>query len=350
MAEHRLPVLDHLVTLTDDVGIFQHARFDIPNRSFGYCTDDVARALVVAVEATRGRATELIGAKLVTTYLSFLVDAQLPDGAFHNFMGYDRRWQDHRGTDDSLGRAVWGLGHAILRAPRDGWRRVAREVFDRALVHVDALPHLRARAYAALGLVAVALADPSDTQIASLLRKTVEPISAALHAHAGPGWTWCEPVMTYDNARICEALIRAGMVLNDRALLNDGLAMLQYYAGIVIEGPMFVPIGNDGWYPRGGDRARFGQQPLEAAAMVSACLAAQAATGDDRYRGWARTAGDWYFGRNTHGFMMVTNGGCRDGIDPTGVSPNMGAESTLAYLMSAISLAGDKANDLRIAR
>ena len=129
MANARLPVLDHLVTMTDDVGMFQHARFDIPNRSFGYCTDDVARALIVAIESTRVRATEEIGAKLVSTYLAFLYDAQLPDGWFHNFMGYDRRWQDHRGTHDAFGRAMWGLGHCIARAPRDAWKRVARELF-----------------------------------------------------------------------------------------------------------------------------------------------------------------------------------------------------------------------------
>ena len=110
MPNARRPVLDHLVTMTDDVGMFQHARFDVPNRSFGYCTDDVARALMVAVEATHDRATEQIGAKLVTTYLAFLLDAQLPDGWFHNFMGYDRRWQDHRGTHDSLERRVSTVG------------------------------------------------------------------------------------------------------------------------------------------------------------------------------------------------------------------------------------------------
>ncbi len=350
MPTARRPVLDHLVTMTDDVGMFQHARFDVPNRSFGYCTDDVSRALMVAVEATRDRATEQIGAKLVTTYLAFLLDAQLPDGWFHNFMGYDRRWQDQRGTHDSLGRAVWGLGHCIARAPRDAWRRVARELFDAALPHVAGLPHLRSRAYAALGLVAVASAEPGDAQITAALRAAVTPIANAYHAQASPDWRWCEETMTYDNARLCEALIRAAVVLGDHALLRTGLSMLDFYAHIVVEDGMFVPIGNDGWYPRGGERARFGQQPLEAAALVAAALAACDATGDSRYRDLATVAGDWYFGRNTHGFLMVTNGGCRDGIDRNGVSPNMGAESTLAYLMSALALAASQQQPLRIAR
>jgi hypothetical protein len=339
-----------LVTMTDDVGMFQHARFDIPNRSFGYCTDDVARALIVAVEATRVRATEQIGAKLVTTYLAFLLDAQLPDGWFHNFMGYDRRWQDHRGTDDSLGRAVWGLGHCVARAPRDAWRRVAREQLVAALPHISGLLHLRSLAYSALGLAAVAAAEPGDGRITDALRSAAGRIAAAFHATAVPDWQWCEGTMTYDNARLCEALIRAGTVLGDHSLLRDGLAMLDFYAAVVVEDGMFVPIGNDGWYPRGGERARFGQQPLEAAALVSAALAASDATGDSRYRDLATVAGDWYFGRNTHGFLMVTNGGCRDGIDRNGVSPNMGAESTLAYLMSALAIATARQQSLRIAR
>jgi hypothetical protein len=350
MPNSRRPVLDHLVAMTDDVGIFQHARFDVPNRSFGYCTDDVARALIVAIEAARDRAGEQIGARLVTTYLSFLFDAQLPDGWFHNFMGYDRRWQDLRGTEDSFGRAVWGLGHCVARAPRDAWRQAAREHLVAALPHVPQLGHVRSSAYCALGLAEAASAEPGDARIAAALRAAVTPVSAAYHAVATTDWRWCGDTMTYDNGRLCEALIRAGVVLGDRALVREGLEMLAFYASVVIEDGMFVPIGNHGWYARGGERARFGQQPLEAAALVAAALAAHAATGDAQYQTLAGVAGDWYFGRNSHGFLMVTNGGCRDGIDASGVSPNMGAESTLAYLMSAIALAEAQPLGLRLAR
>jgi hypothetical protein len=343
------PVLDHLVTMTDDVGVFQHARHDIPNRSFGYCTDDVARGLIVAVEAARRRSTEAAGAKLTSTYLGFLHDAQQSDGWFHNFMGYDRRWQDTRGTDDSFGRAMWGLGYAAARAPRDSWRRVAREVFDRGLPHVAGLPHLRSRAYAALGIVTLAAAAPHEL-LDGHLRDAVAPIVAAYRAVATAGWAWCEPVMTYDNARLCEALIRAGSWLRDDALVQTGLEMFAFLASIVVEDGMFVPIGNDGWYPRGGERARFGQQPLEAASFVDAALAAHSVSGSARDRDLAEAAGAWFFGRNTHRALMVAGGGCRDGIDAHGASENMGAESTLAYLMSAITLAEERRNDLRLAR
>ena len=265
MPSRREPVLDHLIALTDDVGVFQHAHSTIPNRANGYCTDDVARALIVAVEAARDRATEQAGIKLGTTYLAFLHDAQLPDGWFHNFMGYDRRWQDRRGTEDSFGRAVWGLGHCAAWAPRDGWRMVARKQLTAALPCLAGLEHLRPRAYAALGLAAVAAAAPGDMQVTAALRAAVAPIAAAYQAVATPEWRWCDDHLTYDNARLPEALIRAGAVLGDEALLRTGLEMLDFYAGIVIEDGIFVPIGNAGWYARGGPRARYGLVVVETA-------------------------------------------------------------------------------------
>jgi hypothetical protein len=343
------PALDHLVAMTDDVGMFQHARHDIPNRQFGYCTDDVSRALIVAVEASRNRTTEPVATKLIATYLGFLHDAQQNDGWFHNFMGYDRRWQDSRGTDDAFGRAMWGLGHAAARAPRESWRTVAREAFDRGLPHVADLPHLRSRAYAGLGILARIAEDP-DLQLLAALRTAVTPIADAYRATAAPGWLWCENVMTYDNARLCEVLVRAGSRLGVDDLLDAGLSMFRFLASILVEDGVFVPVGNDGWYPRGGTRARFGQQPLEAAAFVDAALAVYAVTGDPGDRALADIAGAWFEGRNTHKTLMVSNGGCRDGIDADGPSDNMGAESTLAYLMSAMARANVRRADLRIAR
>jgi hypothetical protein len=343
------PVLDHLVAMTDDVGVFQHARHDIPNRGFGYCTDDVARALIVAVEASRRDWTEAIGARLTATYLGFLTDAQQLDGWFHNFMGYDRRWQDTRGTDDSFGRAMWGLGVAAARAPRDSWRSVARDAFDRGLDNVAELPHLRSRAYAALGILALLETEPSQA-LDDLLRTAVTPIVEAYEATAGPDWRWCHDVLTYDNARLCEVLVRAGDRLHDETLLSAGIDMFEFLASIVVEDGLFVPIGNDGWYPRGGVRARYGQQPLEAASFVDAALAVHAVTHNARDRGFADVAGAWFFGRNTRSANLVQNGGCRDGLDVHGASANMGAESTLAYLMSAITLADERRSELRLVR
>ncbi len=151
MRTYRRPALDHLLAMTDDVGLLQHATLDVPNRSCGYCTDDVGRALIVACDAAARRGTEADGARLVTTYLAYLHDAQLPDGSFHNFMGYDRRWQDHAGTPDAVGRAIWGLGYAERYAPRETWRAVAGRMRAHALAAIPAMTYVRSRAYAALG-------------------------------------------------------------------------------------------------------------------------------------------------------------------------------------------------------
>ncbi|MDB5072089.1 MAG: glycosyltransferase, group [Candidatus Eremiobacteraeota bacterium] len=356
MRTYRWPALDHLLVMTDDVGVVQHATFDVPNRSCGYCTDDAGRGLIVACDAAARADSEADGARLVTTYLAYLHDAQLPDGWFHNFMGYDRRWQDREGSPDAVGRAIWGLGYAECHAPRDTWRAVAGTMRRRALDAVRRMTYVRSRAYAALGLVHALAAKPADEPaVRAVLDESLAMIADAFDAHAGPGWQWCEDVMTYDNARLCEALLRGGTALANERYVRIGLAMLSFYSAAVIEddpltgAAVFVPVGNDGWYPRGRQKSRRGQQPLEAAALVDAAFAALDITGDERWRSVAETAHDWYFGHNTGRIAVATETGCRDGLDHSGVNANMGAESTICYLMSAIALANRSTTMLRLA-
>jgi hypothetical protein len=336
----RYPVLDHLVTLTDDVGVVQHAIHDIPNRSTGYCTDDVSRALMVALAAAANRELHDVAMKLAEIYLAYLYDAQLADGRFHNFMGYDRRWLDIVGTQDSFGRALWSVGFGMRYAPRDSWRRVCSLVFERAFQVVSTLEYDHSRAYAIIGMShAYEARRRDDATLAHAILCEAEALAESYMKHSAPDWDWFEPVMTYDNARLCEALLRAGGILDEPRLIKIGLDTLRFYESVTVENRIFVPIGSQGWYPRGGVRARYGQQPLEAAAMVDAALVAADLTGDARWEGVAEVAHDWYFGRNNLGALLVMNGGCRDGIDDHGISTNMGAESTLAYLSSAIALA-----------
>ena len=347
----RYPSLDHLLTLSDDVGIIQHATHDIPNRSTGYCTDDVARALIVAIAAIDHVPTTADATRLASIYLAFLHDAQLGDGWFHNFMGYDRCWQDDRGSTDSFGRALWSLGFTMRFAQRDSWRRVASRLFEQALPHIDGLAYLRSRAYAGLGIAhAIDAKSKNEGELRDKLDRIAWSLAGAYDACAGPGWTWCEDAMTYDNARLCEILIRAGTVLENRRYLGVGMAMLNFLEGVVIENGVFAPVGNQGWFPRGGVKAKYGQQPLEAASLTDAALAAREATGDPRWTRTAQAAHDWFFGRNTHDALMVTGGGCRDGIDEFGPNPNMGSESTLAYLACAIAMAERSGRALEIAR
>ncbi|BDE05933.1 hypothetical protein WPS_12090 [Vulcanimicrobium alpinum] len=356
MRAHRWPSLDHLRALTDDVGILQHATLDVPNRSCGYCTDDVGRALIVACESAASDPHDRDAARLVSTYLAYLHDAQLPDGWFHNFMGYDRRWQDDRGTPDAVGRAIWGLGHAERYATRATWRALAGSLRRRALDGVAQMEYVRSRAYAILGLVQ-SLATHPDDELA--LRAAIDAAAAAIadeyDLHRAADWEWCEPTMTYDNARIPEALLRAGEALRSERYRAAGLAMLAFYARVtMVPSPhalgatIFEPVGNAGWYPRGGTKARFGQQPLEAAAMVDAAIAAHALQDGAGWLDVAETAHAWYLGANAHGATLAHDGGCCDGLDAEAINPNRGAESTVSYLMSAIALAKRSPATLRI--
>ncbi|MGB6984390.1 MAG: hypothetical protein WBD74_00285 [Candidatus Aquilonibacter sp.] len=326
-----LPPLDHVLTLTDDVGIIQHAHETVPDRSTGYCTDDVARALIVMLMRLRRVANDADALRLAAIYLAFLYDARLPDGRFHNFMSYGRAWLDEVGTQDSCGRAMWSLGYAARFAPHESWRRVSAQLLDRALDSVDWLEHPRAQSYAVLGITHALRADATLARTRALQTLTRSLVARYDREHQRD-WEWFEPVMTYDNARLPEALLRAGLALDDRHLLETGRSTLQFLERTVFEDGIFVPIGNDGWFRRGGPRARFAQQPLEASAMVDAELAAFDAFADPAHRAAAAIAAAWYNGKNLLGATMAHGGGCYDGLETDGPNRNMGAESTLAYL------------------
>ena len=335
--------------LTDDVGIIQHALENVPNRKFGYCTDDVARAFMVVLAYLRLAPNDKLAARSASTYLAFLQHAQLDDGRFHNFMDYDRRWLDEVGTQDSCGRAIWGLGYGVANAPGKVTRRVCATLLDRTLPSLESLEYLRSRAYAALGF-AYAYAASREQKYAAALRQLADSILAAYEATAEPAWPWFEETMTYDNARLPEALIRAGEALQEPRYGQTGLAALSFYESVTMENGIHVPIGNDGWYVRGGHRARYVQQPLEACAMVDAELAAFDATGAARHVSIAEAALEWYYGKNSRGVVMAAGGGCLDGLGEDSVNPNMGAESTLALLSAAYSMAARRARVLRAVR
>jgi len=345
------PSLDHLIALSDDVGVIQHAVSDLPNRETGYCTDDVARAFLVAVISANFDRLREPAVRLGRIYLAFLHHAQREDGQFRNFMGYDRAWLDEVGTEDSNGRALWAIGYGMRYAPRPEWRDVCRRMLELALPNVARMTHLRSRAYAAIGLVhAFEALDRRSPGIEATLRSIAQELIERRDAVRSDGWDWFEDHMTYDNARLPEALLRIGSVLDERAWVEAGLRTLDFYESVVLEGGVFVPIGNDGWHSRGGRRARFGQQPLEAAAMIDACLEAYGITGLLRYLRAAESAFAWFHGTNSENLEVVNGAGCRDGLERNWVNENMGAESTLAYLASALAVAQPSRNVLRIAR
>ncbi len=341
--------LDHLVTLSDDVGVIQHAIESVPNRSTGYCTDDVARALIVVLARLRVVPSDDRARRLASIYLAFLSDAQRDDGRFHNFMSYDRRWLDDVGTNDSNGRALWGLGYAVRYAGDDAWRRVAQRLFRRGLAALEWLEYPHAEAFAMLGL-GHAFETGAQRAYAAALRALAERSVLRLEAVSTHDWRWFEERMTYDVARLPEALLRAGTALGEAGFSESALSALSFYESVVLEDGIFVPIGNRGWYRHGGERARYDQQPLEASAMIDAELAAFDSTGDARHRTAARTAMGWYEGRNSEGIVMEHRGGCYDGLSAGAANRNMGAESTLALLSAGYAFAVRRKSQIAVAR
>ena len=328
--------LDHLRALSDDVGVLQHATYQIPDRDHGYCTDDNARALITTLKLRpHAEDVEYLDAAVIR-YLAFLRHAfNRETGAFRNFMGYDRRWHERIGAPDSNGRAAWAAGE-LARSARDSRLRAAGlGLLHQALPHLTEVPDLRSQAASLLGLCAALEEFEGDRvlkEFQSLLTdKLLQPF---LVCAEDADWNWPEDVLTYANALLPRALIVSGAALDRGDVVDLGIKSLSWLANAQHIDGHFAPIGNQGWYPRDGVRARFDQQPIEAAASVSAYTAAFRVTEDKVWIDRAVRAFRWFLGYNDAGVSLYDGrtGGCRDGLSNTGANENQGAESTLAWL------------------
>jgi glycosyltransferase involved in cell wall biosynthesis len=343
--EQRLPqiYLQHLRRLTDDTGILQHARFTVPNRAHGYCVDDNARALIVAARASDLYRSDSSLIDLCSLYLSFLDDAfDTESGRFRNFMSYERKWLDDIGSEDSHGRALWALGVMA------GWGRDLGQVALATQLLHDALPALegfsdsRAIAFPILGMQAYLRKNHNDRQILRLLKALGDRLLNRFRQFATTDWQWHEAALTYDNARLPEALMACGRVTGDDDMVQTGVNVLGWLRDIQLDpsGGWFTPVGNQGWYPKSGSKAQYDQQPLEAAAMIGASIEAYECTQRDEWPQLASICFNWYLGKNDQQIQLYdyTSGGCRDGLTRHGANANQGAESTLSYLSSLLAV------------
>jgi glycosyltransferase involved in cell wall biosynthesis len=343
-APDEMPIikLDHMQRLTDDTGILQHALFTVPNYNEGYATDDNARALIVStLLESLGEQVSLAHA-LASRFLAFLWYAfDHRNGYFRNFLGFDRRWLENRGSDDSHSRALWGLGMVMALSKHAGLKALAGRLFGLALPKVPAMTSPRAWAYALLGMDGY-LKEFSGDRAAQNARQTLTTKLLDLFDRTASGeWLWFENVLTYANASLAHGLLVAGAGMRRDDALEVGLKTL----GWLVEKQRderghFVPVGSNGFYPRGGERARFDQQPIEADVTISACLEAYRLTGDSQWHKEARRAFEWFLGRNDLGVPLYdpASGGCCDGLHADRVNQNQGAESTLAFLHSLLEL------------
>lgn len=338
---HTLPEvnLEHLRRLTDDVGILQHAVYTVPDRRFGYTTDDNARALIATVLHW-----DLFGdgeiLDLMHIYFSFLHHAQREDGWFRNLLTYERAFLSEGDSEDAQGRAIWALGWAVKSKLPDDLLALSITMFQRALPTFGKLSAPRARAFAVLGAAYYLERFPGDTGVRTAMQEVFSKLHGTFVEGAEEEWPWPEEALTYDNARLPQALIAAGKVLGNEEAVRLGLRSLEWLIGVQTDpqGKHLSLVGNQGWYPKGGEKAKFDQQPLEAAALVDACREAALITGDPRWWREMERAFSWFLGYNDLGVPLYdfTTGGCHDGLQATGVNRNQGAESTVSWLISLL--------------
>ena len=339
-APRQLPELklDHLSRMTDSTGIFQHAFFTVPNFSEGYCTDDNARAFILAVLLDVLKEEPVRMRTLATTYAAFLHHAFDPKTKrFHNHLSFDRRWIDEQGSEDCHARALWALGLGAGRSPHRSFQIMAGQLFAQALPAVTGFTSPRAWAYGLMGIHEY-LRRLSGDRAVNQIRETLTTLLMGLFDRTTqPDWPWFEEELTYDNAKLAQSLILSGHDTSQPAVLERGLKTLRWLAEVqTSEHGHLRPIGSNGFYRRGGARALFDQQPIEAHAMVSASLAAYRVTSDPWWFEQAQRAFDWFLGWNDLGLELYSpsTGGCRDALHVDRVNGNQGGESTLAFLLS----------------
>jgi glycosyltransferase involved in cell wall biosynthesis len=350
----RLPAikLDHLFRMTDQTGMVEHAVFVVPNYPEGYTSDDNARALIVTtlleemgVHAPAG------SADLASRYLAFLWHAFDPiTKRFRNCLGYECQWQEPEGSEDSHGRALWGLGTVLGRSKNAGLRGAAGRMFELAVPAAVEFKSPRACAFALLGLQEYLDSFSGDRAALSASDSLANRLLNSYRSHRSDDWKWFENGLAYSNARLPQALIRAGVRAANDEMVSAGLEALDWLVTIQrceVKGH-FVPIGSHGFYSKTTEKARFDQQPVEACAVVSACLQAYRATGKNRWRKEAWCAFNWFLGDNDLQIALYdpATGGCRDGLHPDRANENQGAESTLSFLMALLEMRQlEEAND-----
>lgn len=342
------PPLDHLQRLTDDTGLYQHAKFVIPNRQHGYCTDDNSRAVVAMAKYYRQYA-EPEALRLFDIYLSFLIHAQNEDGTFKNFMNFDRTWVEGEPEHDSLGRALWAFGSIMPKPPLPKYLPIIKDYFDKTVHHVPSLS-MRGMAYSIFGMAHYLQQFPGASEIKRYLTIAADHLLDQYQTNSHKDWQWFEDILTYDNAVLCDAMFTASMALDNEKYLQAAQRTCDFLLENIYTGEHFSYIGCKGWYERGGKRAKFDQQPLEVAGTTMMLKSAYTVTGDPKYLKLQRKAFDWFLGDNDLQLPVYDfrTKGSADGLEVSGVNYNQGAESLLSFFLSLLCVLESYPERLRL--
>ena len=330
--------LDHLFNLTDHNAVLQHAKFSVPVRREGYTVDDNARALVFAAKAEGLWSSDRLS-DLQRKLLGFLLLMQSQDGRMHNLMDFSQRIADEPSVGDHLGRAIWAAGVVINSNLPTGMKRTSLLIFDRALPWARKTTSPRTKAYACLGLAERLRRDTKDPNLAANLKELATHLLQLYNNNRTLGWEWFENILAYDNARPSQALFAAYQSLRERTYLHAAQESLDFLLKTTTIDETYVPIGSNGWYVKGGNKALYDQQAIDAGAMVETAALAYNVTKSRAYEKALRQALGWFFGLNTKSSAVydTATGACHDGITPKGLNENQGAESTLSFLLAAVT-------------
>lgn len=331
--------LTHIRRLTDDTGIVQHAKYGIPNLKEGYCVDDNARALIMAVLAWRQN-KDKEAMEMMPVYLSFIHYMQRDNGNFRNFLSFSRQFLDEYGSGDSFGRTVWALGYLLRFAPNDSFKQIGREIFYNSVPHFHEVDSLRGAADAIIGISYFLKDTPNDEGMVKTMRELCKKLTYAYHQNASDDWQWFEDRMTYDNAILPLALFSAYEVAGDEAYFKIASESTRFLESVVFRNGYLEPVGNNDWYVKGGHLPEFDQQSIDVMAMVLLYnqmfqVTKEKSSLDKMFKSYM-----WFLGENSLRLPLFDHEtmGCCDGLQATGVNRNQGAESTLAYWISHLTV------------
>ncbi|MCX6164895.1 MAG: glycosyltransferase family 4 protein [Ignavibacteriae bacterium] len=331
--------LAHIKRLTDDTGIVQHAKYGIPNLKEGYCLDDNARALLMTAMAHYKNKTNDT-AKLMPIYLSYIHYMQNDDGSFRNFLSFSRNYLDEIGSEDSFGRTIWALGFLIYSFPEDSYHQLGLDIFKKSLPFFKQLKHLRGIANTIIGMSYYLKRFPEDEETKILMYEITYKLINIYNIEKSDDWNWFENILTYDNAIIPLAIFHAAEIFNDNVFLKVAIESSGFLESITMKSGYLTPVGSKGWFSKGEECADFAQQSVDVMGMVLLFFKAYQVTKEKKYLDKMFTSYMWYLGKNDLSLPVYDyeSGGCNDGLEDYGLNKNQGAESTLSYLISHLTV------------
>ena len=331
--------LTHINRLTDDTGIIQHAKFGIPNLKEGYCLDDNSRALLMVLMAYR-QIKDMRALELSPIYLSYIHYMQNADGTFRNFLSFSRNFLDEIGSEDSFGRTIWALGYLLGNAPNDAYYQTGKLVFLNASPNFENLKSIRGIANTMIGICYYLKSNPSDDSMTERLRNLANGLLKHYKENQAPDWNWFESLLAYDNGILPLALLHSAEILNDEKITQTAIESMDFLTKHTLKDNYLSIIGNEKWYKKEGERSVFAQQPIDAMAMVLMYHQAFHVTKNKDYLNKLYTSFLWFLGENDLRLSLYDfeTQGCCDGFESNGVNRNQGAESSLAYLISHLTV------------